>query len=107
MLINPLLTNMVRKATTVRKTKTDKVDARGICMFVDRYRTDFTPYTLISYHKNALKSLSRERFSLVKDYAKQKIKLQRLINIVFPEYLSLFSSLYTSSSLNILYFYPD
>ncbi len=106
MLINPLLTNMDRKATTVRKTKTDKVDARGICMFLDRNRADFKPYTLISYHKSALKSLSRERFSLVKDYAKQKIKLQRLINIVFPEYLSLFSSLCASSSLNLLYSYP-
>lgn len=106
MLINPLLTNMDRKATTVRKTKTDKVDARGICMFLDRNRNDFKPYTLISYHKSALKSLSRERFSLVKDYSKQKIKLQRLINIVFPEYLGLFSTLYASSSLNLLYSYP-
>lgn len=106
MLINPLLTNMDRKATTVRKTKTDKVDSRGICMFLDRNRTDFKPYTLISYHKSALKSLSRERFSLVKDKSKQKIKLQRLINIVFPEYLSFFSILYASSSLNLLYSYP-
>lgn len=106
MLINPLLTNMDRKATTVRKTKTDKVDARGICMFLDRNKNDFKPYTLISYHKNALKSLSRERFSLVKDFSKQKIKLQRLINLVFPEYLNFFSDLYTSSSLDLLYTYP-
>lgn len=106
MLINPLLTNMDRKATTVRKTKTDKVDARGICMFLDRNKNDFKSYTLISYHKNALKSLSRERFSLVKDFSKQKIKLQRLINVVFPEYLNFFSDLYTSSSLDLLYAYP-
>ena len=106
MLINPLLTNMDRKATTVRKTKTDKVDARGICMFLDRNKNDFKPYTLLSYHKNALKSLSRERFSLVKDFSKQKIKLQRLINVVFPEYLNFFSDLYTSSSLDLLYAYP-
>ena len=106
MLINPLLTNMDRKATTVRKTKTDKVDARGICMFLDRNKTDFKPYTLISYHKDALKSLSRERFSLIKDYSKQKLKLQRLITIVFPEYLSFFSNLYIPSSINLLYSYP-
>ncbi len=105
-LINPILTNMDRKATTVRKTKTDKVDSRGICMFLDRNKYDFKSYTPLSYHKNALKSLSRERFSLVKDYTKQKIKLQRLINIVFPEYLSLFSTLFASSSLNLLYNYP-
>ena len=106
MLINPLLTNMDRKATTVRKTKTDKVDARGICMFLDRNKTDFKPYTLISYHKDALKSLSRERFSLIKDYSKQKLKLQRLVTIVFPEYLSFFSNLYIPSSINLLYSYP-
>ncbi|MDD4000891.1 MAG: transposase, partial [Bacilli bacterium] len=105
-LINPLLTNMDQKSTTVRKTKTDKVDARNICMFLDRNRYNFKSYTPLDYHKTALKSLSRERFSLVKDFSKQKIKLQRLINIVFPEYLSLFSHLFTASSINILYSYP-
>ena len=64
MLINPLLTNMDRKATTVRKTKTDKVDDRGICMFLDRNKIDFKSYTLISYHKYSLKSLQKRKIFL-------------------------------------------
>ena len=49
-LINPILTNMDRKASTVRKTKTDKIDAEAICKFLDKNRFDFKPYTLLSYH---------------------------------------------------------
>jgi len=105
-LINPLLTNMDRKATTVRKTKTDKVDARGICMFLDRNRNSFKPYTPLVYHKEALKSLSRERFSLVKELAKSKIAFQRLLKIVFPEFNNCFSNIYGESPIAILYNYP-
>ena len=49
MLINPLLTNMERKALSVRKTKTDTVDAKSICTFLMRNQ-EFKPYTIKSYH---------------------------------------------------------
>ncbi len=105
-LINPLLTNSDRKATTVRKTKTDKIDAIAICMFLDRNRINFKSYTQSLYHINALKSLSRERFFLVKDQTRIKLKLQMLINIVFPEYVKFFCNIYIDSSLNLLFKYP-
>lgn len=105
-LINPLLTNMDRKATSVRKTKTDKVDSQAICMFLQRNKYDFQPYTSPLYHIEALKSLTRQRFQLVKAKSKYKVILNRLITIVFPEYLNLFSDLYGVSSLNILLNYP-
>ena len=60
-LLNPLLTNMDRKATSVRKTKTDKVDSKAICTFLQRNKYDFQPYTLSLYHIDALKSLTRQR----------------------------------------------
>lgn len=105
-LINPLLTNMDRKATSVRKTKTDKVDSQAICMFLQRNKYDFQPYTHSLYHIEALKSLTRQRFQLVKARGKYKTILNRLVTIVFPEYLNLFSQLYGVSSLNILLNYP-
>ena len=105
-LINPILTNMDRKASTVRKTKTDKIDAEAICKFLDKNRFDFKPYTLLSYHIDALKSLTRQRFTIVKQQTQQKIIFQRLVNVIFPEFLSLFSSDYSESVLNILYTYP-
>lgn len=105
-LINPILTNMDRKASTVRKTKTDKIDAEAICKFLDKNRFDFKPYTLLSYHIDALKSLTRQRFSLVKQMTQQKLIFQRLVNVIFPELLSHFSNDYGESVLNILYSYP-
>lgn len=105
-LINPILTNMDRKASSVRKTKNDKIDAEAICKFLDKNRLDFKPYTLLSYHIDALKSLTRQRFSLVKQQTAQKLIFQRLINVIFPEFTSLFSSVYVESALNILYAYP-
>ena len=105
-LINPILTNMDRKASSVRKTKNDKIDAEAICKFLDKNRLDFKPYTLLSYHIDALKSLTRQRFSLVKQQTAQKLIFQRLINVIFPEFPGLFSSVYVQSALNILYAYP-
>jgi transposase len=105
-LINPILTNMDRKASTVRKTKNDKIDAEAICRFLDKNQFDFKPYTLLSYHIDALKSLTRQRFTIVKQQTQQKLIFQRLVNVIFPEFLSLFSSDYSESVLNILYAYP-
>ena len=105
-LINPLLTNMDRKATSVRKTKTDKVDSQAICTFLQRNKYDFQPYTPSLYHIEALKSLTRQKFQLVKERTKHKVILNRLVTIVFPEYLTLFSALDGVSSLNILLHYP-
>ncbi len=104
--INPILTNMERKSTTVRKTKTDKVDSVAICRFLDKNRIDFKPYTLQLYHIEAMKSLSRQRFSLVKQRSLYKITLHRFLTIVFPEFIGLFSNLYVESSLRILEAYP-
>ncbi len=105
-LINPILTNMDRKASSVRKTKTDSIDAEAICRFLDKNRLDFKPYTLLSYHTQALKSLTRQRFSLVKQQTAQKLIFQRLLNVIFPEFFTFFSTVYGESSLNILYTYP-
>ena len=105
-LINPILTNMDRKASSVRKTKNDKVDAKAICIFLDKNKLNFKPYTLLSYHIDALKSLTRQRFSLVKQLTQQKLIFQRQVNVIFPEFLKHFSNDYGVSILNILYAYP-
>jgi len=104
MLINPLLTNMERKASSVRKTKTDTIDAKSICMFLTRNK-EFKPYTIKQYHNAALKSLSRRRISLVRQLSKQKVQLHMLITLTFPEYLKVFSSLYVNTSLELLHQY--
>ena len=84
-LINPLLTNMDRKATSVRKTKTDKVDSQAICMFLQRNKYDFQPYTSPLYHIEALKSLTRQRFQLVKCCVTIDVRLLELKKDLNPD----------------------
>ena len=62
--INPLHTNLYRKGQSLRKTKTDKVDARSIAEMLVTDKT-LKPYTGTSYHSEELKSLTRYRFELV------------------------------------------
>ena len=56
--INPLHTNLYRKSLSLRKTKTDKVDARTIATML-MSGMDLKPYTNIAYHNSELKSLTR------------------------------------------------
>ncbi len=103
--INPLLTSMTSKANSLRKTKTDQIDAKAICMFLFQNQTNFKPYTPKLYNTEALKSLARYRFSLVHDLSQMKVKLYTLVARTFPEYLGFFSSLYIKTSLNLLHKY--
>ena len=65
MMINPILTNMARKAAKVHSAKNDNLDAQTICKYMIDYSDKFSPYTLSLYHNEALKSLSRKRFFII------------------------------------------
>ena len=99
--INPLHTNLYRKGQSLRKTKTDKVDARSIAEMLVTDKT-LKPYTGTSYHSEELKSLTRYRFELVKERAKMKTSVSRLVNILFPELESLVPTLHMNSVYRLL-----
>ena len=101
-LMNPKLTSDIRKSTSLRKTKTDKIDCRSIAKIVRDHREEFTPFTIKSYHISELKSLTRYRQNLVNDRSRLKNSVKRLINILFPEYDDLFSSVHGDTSYAIL-----
>lgn len=82
--LNPLHTNLYRKSLSLRKTKTDKVDARIIASMLMSC-VDLKPYTRALYHNEELKSLTRYRFDKVSERAKLKSSVKRLITILFPE----------------------
>ena len=94
--INPLHTNLYRKGLSLRKTKTDKVDASSITMMLMTDRT-LKPYSEISYHNEELKSLTRYRFDKVHERSKLKASLARLVNILFPELEKLVPTLHQNS----------
>lgn len=102
MLINPLLTNMDQRSTSLRKTKTDKIDALAICMFLERNKHDFKPYTLKSYHTEGLKSLSRERLAIKRQLRLELNKLHALISVSFPEYYKVFKNIKIKVSYTVL-----
>ena len=99
--INPLHTNLYRKGQSLRKTKTDKVDASSIAMMLITDKT-LKPYSDTSYHNEDLKSLSRYRFDKVQERAKLKSSVARLVNILFPELEHLFPTLHMASVYALL-----
>ena len=65
MQFNPYLIKKVSNAFTLRRTKTDKLDAMMISKVL--LSVDYKPYQLSSYHISSLKSLTRLREALVKE----------------------------------------
>ena len=104
--INPLYTSLSRKSISLRKTKTDKVDARTIaCMIMSD--VNLKPYPDTLYLNEDLKSLTRYRFNKVAQRAKLKISVSRLVNILFPELEKLVSTLHGKAVYELLSEFPS
>jgi len=103
--INPLHTNLYRKSLSLRRTKTDRIDARTIAMML-MSDVDLKSYSNTAYHNEELKSLTRYRFDKVKERAKLKSSVARLVNILFPELEKLVSSLHIAVVYALLSNYP-
>ena len=107
MILNPVLTHLHKKSKKVHTAKNDNLDSKAICEYISDPKNTFTPYTLISYHTQALKSLSRERFKLIEQLRKDKLKIYNLIVQIFPELLKLFSNIYKGSIKDIMVRYEN
>ena len=104
--INPLHTNLYRKSLSLRKTKTDKVDSRTIATMI-MSDMNLKSYSDISYHNEELKSLTRYRFDKVKERAKLKSSVSRLVCILFPELEKLVPTLHMASVYALLFEFPS
>ena len=103
--LNPLQTNLYRKSLSLRKTKTDRVDARMIASML-LSDVGLKPYTDTAYHNEELKSLTRYRFNKVQDRAKLKTSVSRLVCILFPELDKLVPNLHIASIYALLEEFP-
>ncbi len=103
--LNPLRTNLYRKSLSLRKTKTDRVDARTIAAML-LSDVGLKPYTDTAYHNEELKSLTRYRFDKVKERAKLKQSVSRLVCILFPELETLVPTLHMASVYELLSEFP-
>jgi transposase len=104
--INPLHTNLYRKSLSLRKTKTDKVDARTIASMI-MSNVNLKSYSDTSYHNEELKSLTRYCFDKVKERAKLKSSISRLVCILFPELEKLVPTLHMASVYSLLSEFPS
>ena len=103
--INPLHTNLYRKSLSLRQTKTDKVDARTIASML-MSDVNLKSYSDKSYHNEELKSLTRYRFDKVKERAKLKSSISRLVCILFHELEKLVPTLHMASVYAMLSEFP-
>jgi transposase len=103
--LNPLHTNLYRKSLSLRKTKTDRVDARTIAAML-LSDVGLKPYTDTAYHNEELKSLTRYRFDKVKERGQLKQSIARLVCILFPELEELVPTLHLASVYTLLEEFP-
>lgn len=102
---NPLHVNLYRKAQTLRKTKTDKSDARFLAAML--FSDDTKPYSPASYHISELKALTRHRFRLLSMRSKLKTSYNRQLTIIFPELHTAVWSIHQDSCLALLSQFPS
>ena len=103
--LNPFHTNLYRKSLSLRKTKTDRVDARTIAAML-LSNVGLKPYTDTAYHNEELKSLTRYRFDKVKERGQLKQSIARLVCILFPEVEKLVPTLHMVSVYALLDEFP-
>ena len=101
---NPVLSERYRQVSSLRKTKTDKIDAKLISKMLLSY--DYKTNSSISYHILKLKSLTRFRKRLVKNRTVFKERLINILDIAFPEYSKHFTQVWGKVSFYILKNYP-
>ena len=97
---NPLLVKEFKKSLSLRRTKTDKVDATVICQKL--MSVPYKPNSKLFYHKYSIKSLSRLRETLVKQRSKYMVQLTNILDIVFPEYKPFFNNRFSATSIYLI-----
>jgi transposase len=98
--INPIQTDGWRKGTEIRKRKNDTIDSVLIADLV-RYG-DFTQTSLSDENLFSLRNICRMRNYLVQSTGDLKRKVICILDQVFPEYQSIFSNVFGTTSKDIL-----
>ena len=87
-LLNPIIVSRFRHSETLRRTKTDKVDAKLIAQVIAS--KDFNSYPLQAYHFPDLKTLTRLRDRLIKQRSLYLVMLTNQLDLSFPEFKEFF-----------------
>lgn len=97
---NPLLISRFVRSKSLRKTKTDSIDALLIAQYL--MTVEYKPYPASFYHLDKLKSLTRFRDSLVRQRSRQLVELTNVLDKTFPEFKPFFKHKFSVTALYIL-----
>lgn len=103
--LNPVLVKQFIRSRTLRKTKTDKLDAIQIAAYLSS--VEYKPHPQPLYDVSSLKSLTRFRFRLVKKRSQYLVALTTVLDVMFPEFKPFFGNKFTATALYILKHYPS
>ena len=102
---NPLLINRFVHSKSLRKTKTDSIDALMIAQYL--MTVEYKPYPPSFYTLEKLKSLTRFRDSLIRQRSKQLVELTNILDKAFPEFKPFFKGRFSATALYILSHYAS
>jgi transposase len=101
--VNPLISHQAKKSS-LRKVKTDAVDAYQLCELF--YKEEFEVHKQSGVGLLNLRHLTRQFESLTDMYIQAKLQFQAVLDQLFPEYRGIFGDLYSKISLLILKEFP-
>jgi len=102
-LVNPVLVKKFIQTISLRKTKTDEIDANIIAKFIFHHHRQVSFF--IPDNMDEITSLARVREDISREVAKMKTKLKQDVNIVFPELAEHFN-IFTKTILDLLESFP-
>jgi len=94
--INPLISYRA-KSTSLRKVKTDAIDAYHLCELY--YKEELEPYKKRGVQLLNLRNLTRQHDHLTGISSQAKLHFLAILDQVFPEYRGVFGDLYSNVSL--------
>lgn len=102
---NPYILKQFIKSQTLRRTKTDKADAKQIALKL--MSVDYKPYPRQLYYIYSLKSLTRLRENLIRQRSFYIVQITNILDMVFPELKSFFNDRFSTTLYYILSNYPS
>ena len=98
--INPVLISEYKKSTTLRRTKTDRVDCESIARWL--MTVEYKPHSKGFYHAYSLKSLTRLRDKLIRQRSFYLVKITNVLDHTFPEFKPFFNDRFSKTALYLL-----
>ncbi|MGZ9818113.1 IS110 family RNA-guided transposase [Peribacillus simplex] len=102
-IVNPLISYRA-KSSSLRKVKTDDIDARHLCELY--YKEDLEPYKQRGIQLLNLRNLTRQHENITGMFVQTKLQFQAVLDQVFPEYRGVFGDLHSYVSLLTLQAFP-